>query len=82
MKLNKITFGILALSIAAMPAMADEMMDHSKMDHSAHEGTAPTLVDPIDAASSAQIVTAKVNGLVCDFCAQAVRYVFKKQDAV
>lgn len=82
MKLNKITFGILALSIAAMPAMADEMMDHSKMDHSAHEGTAPDLVDPIDAASSAQIVTAKVNGLVCDFCAQAVRKVFKKQDAV
>ena len=32
MKLNKITFGILALSIAAMPAMADEMMDHSKME--------------------------------------------------
>jgi len=35
-----------------------------------------------DPAASAQTVTAKVNGLVCDFCAQAVRKVFKKQDAV
>tara|TARA_R100001129_G_scaffold168671_1_gene136971 strand:- start:361 stop:750 length:390 start_codon:yes stop_codon:yes gene_type:complete len=82
MKLNKIAFGILALSVLTTPALADEMMDHSKMDHSAHEGAAPDLVDTNDVADSAQIVTAKVNGLVCDFCAQAVRKVFKKQDAV
>ena len=41
MKLNKIAFGILALSVLTTPALADEMMDHSKMDHSAHEGAAP-----------------------------------------
>jgi copper chaperone CopZ len=57
-------------------------MDHSKMDHSAH---ADMVVEPnadADPAASAQTVTAKVNGLVCDFCAQAVRKVFKKQEAV
>ena len=36
-----------------------------------------------DSAISAQtLVTAKVNGMVCDFCARAVTKVFGKQDAV
>ncbi len=34
------------------------------------------------AAVAVPIVTAKVNGLVCDFCAQSVRKVFSKEAAV
>jgi copper chaperone CopZ len=38
---------------------------------------------PSDSAISAQtLITAKVNGMVCDFCARAVTKVFGKQDAV
>ncbi|MEC7288684.1 MAG: heavy metal-associated domain-containing protein [Pseudomonadota bacterium] len=38
---------------------------------------------PTETAISAQtLVTAKVNGMVCDFCARAVTKVFGKQDAV
>lgn len=38
---------------------------------------------PADSAISAKtLVTAKVNGMVCDFCARAVTKVFGKQDAV
>jgi copper chaperone CopZ len=36
-----------------------------------------------EAATAAQtMVTAKVNGMVCDFCARAVTKVFGKEDAV
>ena len=82
MKLIKTAFASVAFSLLATPAMAEHPMDHSKMDHSAH---ADMVVEPntdADPAASAQTVTAKVNGLVCDFCAQAVRKVFKKQEAV
>ena len=87
MKLTKTALSALALSLLAMPALAEETMDHStmdhsKMDHSAHEGMEMTAEADADPAASAQTVTAKVNGLVCDFCAQAVRKVFKKQEAV
>ena len=50
-----------------------------------------TLITPVafaDETSSAQtvtaqtMVTAKVNGMVCDFCARAVTKVFGKEDAV
>jgi len=37
----------------------------------------------VEAATTAQtMVTAKVNGMVCDFCARAVTKVFGKEDAV
>ena len=37
----------------------------------------------VEATDSAQtMVTAKVNGMVCDFCARAVTKVFGKEDAV
>ena len=58
-------------------------MDHSTMDHSAHDMSdmnGNVAAAPIKSDSS--IITAKVNGLVCDFCAQALRKVFKKEDAV
>lgn len=92
MKLTKTALSALALSLLAMPALAEETMDHSKMDHaqmdhsgmdhSAHAGMEMSADTGSDPAMSAQTVTAKVNGLVCDFCAQAVRKVFKKQEAV
>lgn len=34
------------------------------------------------AQTDANLVTAKVNGMVCDFCAQAVMSIFGKEDAV
>jgi len=34
------------------------------------------------AASSQTMVTAQVNGMVCDFCARAVTKVFSKEEAV
>ncbi|MEM9571042.1 MAG: heavy-metal-associated domain-containing protein [Pseudomonadota bacterium] len=37
---------------------------------------------PVDEASAQTMVTAKVNGMVCDFCARAVTKVFGKEDAV
>lgn len=87
MKLIKPAFASLAFCLLTAPALADETMDHSKMDHSMmdHSAHADMVAEPntdADPAASAQTVTAKVNGLVCDFCAQAVRKVFKKQDAV
>lgn len=33
-------------------------------------------------ALKSEVMTAKVNGMVCDFCAQAVTKVFHKQDGV
>ena len=87
MKFTKTALSALALSLLAAPALADKDMDHSKMDHasmdhSAHEGMDVSAEADADPAASAQTVIAKVNGLVCDFCAQAVRKVFKKQDSV
>jgi len=82
MKLIKTAFASVTLSLLAAPAMAEHHMEHSKMDHSAHADMVAEPNTDADPATSAQTVTAKVNGLVCDFCAQAVRKVFKKQDAV
>ena len=36
----------------------------------------------VSEASAQTLVTAKVNGMVCDFCARAVTKVFGKEDAV
>jgi len=60
-----------------------EGMDHSKMDHSGHDHAArPTDSSLAAVSEDAQTIVAKVNGLVCDFCAQALKKVFKKEDAV
>jgi copper chaperone CopZ len=79
MRLIKTVFASAALSLLAVPAFAEHHMDHSKMDHSAH---ADVEIEADENIAAAQTITAKVNGLVCDFCAQAVRKVFKKQDGV
>lgn len=59
-------------------------MDHSQMDHSDHDHTGMEKPDLTNEtiAENAVVITAKVNGLVCDFCAQALKKVFKKEAAV
>ena len=39
-------------------------------------------MDTIQTAETGETVVAKVNGMVCDFCAQAVTKVFGREDAV
>ena len=44
--------------------------------------SAEDLANPEMTVSAQTVVTAKVNGMVCDFCARAVTKVFSKEDAV
>jgi copper chaperone CopZ len=45
--------------------------------------TLPALAAPAGAAAAkGEFVTAHVNGLVCDFCAQAIQKVFSREAAV
>jgi copper chaperone CopZ len=96
MTLIKIALSSLAISLLAAPVLAQEgmdmhhddhstmdhsTMDHSTMDHSAHAG-ASAAVSVAPEAISGEVVTAKVNGLVCDFCVQTMTKVFGEQDAV
>ena len=61
-----------------------KIMDHSQMDHSNHDHAGMEM--PMDETGmtvhTGDVIIAKVNGLVCDFCAQALKKVFKKEDAV
>jgi copper chaperone CopZ len=90
MKTVTIALSSLALCLLAAPAYAQETaepapMDHSTMDHSAHaDAVRPATATQEEAtpAASGEIVTARINGLVCDFCAQSIRKVFGKQAAV
>lgn len=73
---------VAALAITA-PAMAqDHKHSHDGTSHSSQVKTAPK---PAPGQSSALIgpgAVVKVNGLICDFCAQALTKTFKKQAAV
>ena len=68
----------------AMDAM--DAMDHSTMSHDDHNHDHPEMDEEVMAdeipAQGASVIVAEVNGLVCDFCAQALKKVFKKEDAV
>lgn len=66
MKLIKLALAASALSLATPFAMA-----HNHGGDAAHEMPAEQTM-----------VTAKVKGMVCDFCARAVTKVFGKNDAV
>ncbi|MEM8986763.1 MAG: heavy-metal-associated domain-containing protein [Pseudomonadota bacterium] len=60
----------------------DHKHDDHKHDASPEaEGDAGSKTSSMEAAKG-EVVTANVNGLVCDFCAQAVKKVFGKQAAV
>ena len=91
LKKSFLVLSVVALGLFGMESYASgthgshdhSKMDHSKMDHSAHAASdmdKTSGVAPI--APDAPLITAKVNGLVCDFCAQALKKVFKKEDAV
>lgn len=64
--------------------------DHDAHDHGSHEHGEDHHADhgdshdemKADAKAEGEIITAHVKGLVCDFCAQAVTKVFKREDAV
>ena len=67
-------------------AQEQNQVDHSQMKHGEHDhdhtGQENPDLNNEEVATSATIITAKVNGLVCDFCAQALKKVFKKQEEV
>jgi len=97
MKSLKFLSAVAALTFMVQPAFAQQSstdhskMDHSKMDHGemSHDDHDHDHPEMDDAAMAADIIVegtptivAKVNGLVCDFCAQALKKVFKKEEAV
>lgn len=59
-------------------------MNHAEMDHSEMDHSEMDKADMMDSgpAEGATVIVAEVNGLVCDFCAQALKKVFKKEEAV
>jgi copper chaperone CopZ len=70
------------------PALADDHGAHTHDDH-AHDGHAMqagdvALNEDISAALAAggSLVTADVNGMVCDFCAMAMTRTFGRRDEV
>jgi len=97
MKSLKLLSAVAALTFLTQPAFAQQSstdhseMDHSKMDHGQmshddHDHDHPemdeaAITDDVLVEGTPTIV-AKVNGLVCDFCAQALKKVFKKEEAV
>ena len=85
MKPITIALSSLAVCLLAVPALAEEGMDHTHMDHSGHADAmrpAPATNETTPSTASGETITARVNGLVCDFCAQSIRKVFGKQTAV
>lgn len=81
----KLQYSIFAAAaVLALPVAAQDMShDHHDManhgDHHEHEGEpAEPAPAPVENAS----VSAKVKGMVCDFCARAVEKVFGREDAV
>lgn len=73
---------IIAISAlaATAPAVA-QGHDHAGMDHTGH-GKAPAKPSANTAATTGPGAVVKVNGLICDFCVQALTRTFKKQAAV
>lgn len=80
---------VAGLSMPAAGQMSEtdhSKMDHSQMNHDDHDHD-PVEMEVPDISEAVQpegapMIVAKVNGLVCDFCAQALRKVFKKEEAV
>jgi copper chaperone CopZ len=78
---------VALLSLAAAPGLAQEHGDHG--DHSedhAHAGETAETTHPeaiTEAlAAGGSLVTAEVNGMVCDFCATAMTRTFGRRDEV
>ncbi|MDG1523005.1 MAG: cation transporter [Hellea sp.] len=59
-------------------------MEHNQMNHDDHdhpEMDKESITD-VSVATDGPVIVASVNGLVCDFCAQALKKVFQKEEAV
>ena len=79
-------FALVAAAAAlSLPAVAQETMQHDHGEahdtsamHDHGDQAAPAAAAEVTDASA----TAKVKGMVCDFCARAVEKVFGREDAV
>ena len=59
-------------------------MEHNQMNHDDHdhpEMDKESITD-VSVATDGPVIVTSVNGLVCDFCAQALKKVFQKEEAV
>ncbi len=82
--MTRLILAAAAASVFALsPALADDHGDHHHDGHAAQPAAAP-LTDDIRAALDAggSLVTAEVNGMVCDFCATAMTRTFGRRDEV
>ena len=82
----KLQYSILAAAaVFVLPVAAQQDMSHDHHDmaehgnHHEHEGEP---ADPAPAPVENASVSAKVKGMVCDFCARAIEKVFGREDAV
>lgn len=79
LKTGIILIGLLAFTPLASAQNANlDQANMGQMDRS--DMAAKNSVTAMEA--EAPIIVAKVNGMVCDFCAQALKKVFKKEAAV
>ncbi len=84
MKLQYITLALTALSLPAFAAESHENM-HKMPDGMMKDMDMSSMDKPATAAQQAQgdkVIIAKVNGLVCDFCAQAIKKTLMKENGV
>lgn len=82
----KLQYAILAAAAAfALPVAAQQDMSHDHHDmaeHGDHHEHEDEMAEPATAPVENANVSAKVKGMVCDFCARAVEKVFGREDAV
>jgi copper chaperone CopZ len=79
----KFAFTIIAAAVAATSPVLAQGHNHDGMDHSGHTMKMPAKASPASAAAlTGPGAVVKVNGLICDFCVQALTKTFKKQAAV
>jgi copper chaperone CopZ len=75
---------ILALTALSVTSPALAQGNHGAMSHGMHAGHKETPARPVVNAAAAQGsgATVRINGLICDFCVQALTRTFRKQAAV
>lgn len=75
------SFIIIAAVAMASPTLA-QAQSHAGMDHSGHAMKAAKPAAPNGSALTGPGAVVKINGLICDFCVQALSKTFKKQAAI
>jgi copper chaperone CopZ len=78
---NSLVIAACAALIATPAAALAQAHDHSVAGHAHHGATKPVAAQGKAAAAGSGAVV-KVNGLICDFCVQALNKSFRKQAAV